>query len=53
MKLAKEGKVCLECNKVLGRFWGRAFCEPCFRKLLKEDIAEEDKRHVKNVIQKS
>lgn len=44
MQLA-NGKVCLECKADLARYWGHSFCEPCFKKLLKDQLAEEDKRH--------
>lgn len=51
MQLA-NGKVCLECRKDLARYWGRSFCEPCLRKLLKEQMEEEDKRHADRAVEK-
>jgi len=45
MQLNKDGKVCLECKTELARYWGRNFCEKCFRKLLKENLEEEQKGH--------
>lgn len=41
----KQNKVCIECNKDLARYWGRNFCESCFRQLLTDHLNEEDKRH--------
>lgn len=43
--MTKPEKVCIECKTGLGRYWGRNFCESCFRQLLTDHLAEEDKRH--------
>lgn len=48
MQLNKNGKVCIECNKDLARFWGRNLCEKCLREALKEEFKEEDKRYAAN-----
>lgn len=45
MQLNKDGKVCIECNKVLARHWGNNFCTSCFSKLLQENLEQEDKRY--------
>lgn len=52
MQLA-NGKVCLECKSDLARYWGNSFCEKCFRQALKQNLEEEDKRHVDRVNQTS
>lgn len=43
--MTKPEKVCIECKTGLGRYWGMNFCESCFRQLLTDHLAEEDKRH--------
>jgi len=53
MQLNKDGKVCIECKTDLGRFFGRNFCEECFKELLKANLEEEDKRHAENVVSTS
>lgn len=53
MQLNKDGKVCLECKTDLARYWGNNFCEPCFRKLLKNNLEEEDKRYAHRNVQTS
>lgn len=40
----KPEKVCIECEEGLGRYWGSNFCEDCFRQLLREHLADEDKK---------
>lgn len=41
----KQNKVCIECKKDLGRYWGKNFCKSCLGELLNEKMWEEDKRH--------
>lgn len=48
-----NGKVCLECKAKLARYYDNAFCESCFRQLLKEHLAEEDKRHEMQALQQA
>lgn len=44
MATTKTEKVCIECKIKLGRYWGRNFCEECFRQLLREHLADEDRK---------
>lgn len=34
MSTTKIDKVCIECKKDLGRYWGRNFCKKCLGELL-------------------
>lgn len=43
----KPEKVCIECNKELGRYWGRNFCKTCLGQLLTEHMKEEDRKALK------
>lgn len=49
----KPIKSCIECDKDLARHWGNNFCEKCFRQLLTDHLAEEDKRHEMQAMQKA
>lgn len=49
--MTKQNKVCIECKKDLGRYWGKNFCKSCLGELLNAQLREDEASEVREMRQ--